>query len=169
MSEENKEQKTSKSAQWFGWVKNLIAAVVGAIISCAATIGIIGKSDADLAKEKMDSWLDKSETVYVQVVNVTDAVSEVKQLISDKKYLEALAKLEVIGTSTKESISAIKDLKEEIQEAIKTVKEQSGAIKENVQGKVDEIKEAVQGIKDATGNKPSDEPDLIKDESRVME
>lgn len=150
------ENENENKGKWFGWIKNIIAAVVGAVISCLATLGIIGPSDADIAKEKMNSWLDKSEVVYVQVTTVQETLAEVKALLADKKYLEALAKLETITDNAKETIAAVKELKEEIQEAIKAVKEHADEIKDNVQDKVDEIKDAVQDVKDAVGDKPAE-------------
>lgn len=139
----------SESKKSFGWFKGIIAAIVGAVISFLATIGVIGKSDADIAKEKMNSWLDKSEVVYVQVTSVQDTIAEVKVLINDKKYLEAMAKLETIAGAAKETITTVNDLRQEIKEAVAAVKEKADEIKENVQSKVDEVKDAVQDVKDA--------------------
>ncbi len=140
------EEKEKKS---FGWFKNIIAAVVGAILSFLATFGIIGKTDADLAKEKMDSWLGKSETVYTQVVETQKVIAEVKQLLADKKYLEAIAKLETITDNAKETVAAIKEMKDEIQEAIKAIKEKAESVKEGAKDKVEEVKGAVNDVKEA--------------------
>ena len=140
------EEKEKKS---FGWFKNIIAAVVGAILSFLATFGIIGKTDADLAKEKMDSWMGKSETVYTQVVETQKVITEVKQLLADKKYLEAIAKLDTITDNAKETVAAIKEMKDEIQEAIKAIKEKAESVKEGAKDKVEEVKGAVNDVKEA--------------------
>lgn len=149
MSEEKEEKKTNK---WFGWAKNIVAAVAGAVISCAATIGIIKGDDADVAKQKINGWLEKSETAHVQIVSVNDTIAEVKSLIVEKKYIEALGKLEDIKDSAIGTVTTIKELKEEIQEALKVVSEQA-------KEKVDEVKETVntgvEEIKDAIKDKPT--------------
>lgn len=150
MSEEEKKEKKS-----FDWFKNIISAIVGALISFLATFGLIGKSDADLAKEKMNSWLNKSKVVYEQVASVQATIAEVKQLLADKKYLEALSKLDGITDNAKETIATVKELKAEIEAAVKAVKEQAETIKENAKDKIDEVKETVQDVKDAV--KPEDE------------
>ncbi len=147
----SEEKKTNK---WFGWAKNIVAAVAGAVISCAATIGIIKGDDADVAKQKIDGWLEKSETAYVQIVSVNDTIAEVKSLIEAKKYIEALGKLEDIKDNAIGTITTIKELKEEIQEALKVVSEQA-------KEKADEVKESIeQGVKDvkeAIDAKPTEE------------
>lgn len=137
MSEEKPKKK------WYGWVKNIISAVAGAVISCAATIGIIGKDDATMAKEKIDGWMQKTDTVYVQVENVTSVLSEVKALIEEKKWSEAIAKLDSIKESAGAAIASIKELKDDISEAAKAVGEEAKEKAEKVKEKVDEVKETV--------------------------
>ena len=154
MSEEIQEEK--KSRKWFGWVKNLISAVVGLVIGIGSTVGIIGKSDAEIAKQKIDEWLNKTEVVYVEVENVSSTIAEVKALIADKKWTEALAKLDTIKTSAATTIQTIKELREEIKEAAQ-------AVGEEIKDKVDEVKETVEEgkeeIKDVIDDKPkADEP-----------
>ena len=139
-----------KKTKWFSWAKNLVSAIVGAVISCAATIGVIGKSDADNAKQKVDAWLQKSETAYTQVVTVGETISEVKKLIEEKKYLEALGKLDTIKDNAVSTIATIKELKEEISEAVKAAKEKADEVKETVQSAAADVKEAV-------GTKPVEE------------
>lgn len=155
MSEEKKSKK------WYGWAKNLISAVAGAIISCAATLGIIGSDDADVAKQKIDGWMQKTDVVYVQVENVSATIAEVKQLIADKKYIEALGKLDDIRDGATTTIQTVKELRDEIAEAAKTVAEgikgKTDEIKDKVDDVKDTIKDAVDDVKDAAGNKPADE------------
>ena len=86
------EEKKTKT--WYGWAKNIISAIAGAVISCAARLGIIGADDADVAKQKIDGWMEKTDVVYAQVETVGNTIAEIKQLIVDKKYLEALGKLD---------------------------------------------------------------------------
>ena len=151
MSEEIKEEK--KGRKWFGWVKNLISAVVGLVIGIGSTVGIIGKSDAEIAKQKIDEWLNKTEVVYVEVENVSSTIAEVKALIADKKWTEALAKLDTIKTSATTTIQTIKELREEIKEAAQ-------AVGEEIKEKVDEVKETVETgkeeIKDVIEDKPTE-------------
>lgn len=152
MSEEIKEEKKTKKT--FGWIKNVISAIAGAVISFAVTIGVVSTSDADIAKQKVEGWLNKTETVYVQVDTVNKTIAEVKQLIKDKKYLEALAKLDTIKDCAGTTITTVKELKEEIAEAVKAIaeeaKEKGEEIKENVQ-------EGVESVKDAINDKPAEE------------
>ena len=98
MSEEKKAKK------WYGWAKNIISAIAGAVISCAATFGIIGTDDAEVAKQKIDSWMQKTDVVYVQVETVGNTIAEVKQLIAEKKYSEALGKLDTITFKNREML-----------------------------------------------------------------
>ena len=158
MSEEIKEEKKSK--KWYGWVKNVISAVAGAVISCAATIGIIGTNDADIAKQRIDSWMQKADVVYVQIETVTDTIAEVKVLIEQKEWVKALAKLDTIKDSALTTINAIKELREEIAEAAKAVgdeaKETIDGVKEKVKEVEDSVKDGVQDIKDAIDAKPQD-------------
>lgn len=146
------EEKSAK--KWYGWVKNIISAIVGAAISCAATLGFIGTDEADIAKQKVDGWMQKTDVVYVQVENVSNTIAEVKQLIADKKYLEALGKLDAIKDSASTTITAVKELREEIaaaaKEVAKDVKEKGDEIKETV-------KEAVDNVKEAVNDKPTTE------------
>ncbi len=146
------EEKSAK--KWYGWAKNLISAVVGAVISCAATIGIIGTDDADIAKQKVDGWMQKTDVVYVQVENVSNTIAEVKQLIADKKYLEALGKLDAIKDSAATTITTVKELREEIAAAAKTVAEE---VKEKTDEIKETVKEAVDDVKEAAKDKPNAE------------
>ena len=150
MSEEIKEEKKQKKT--FGWIKNIISAVAGAVVAFAATIGIIGKSDAEIAKEKIDGWLNKTEVVYVQVESVGKTIAEVKALIADKKWTEALAKLDTIKTNATTTIETIKELREEITEAAKALGEE---IKEKGEEIKDVVEEGKEQIKDAVEDKPS--------------
>ena len=155
MSEEKKAKK------WYGWVKNLISAIAGAVISCAATFGIIGTDDAEVAKQKIDGWMEKTDVVYVQVETVGNTIAEVKQLIADKKYLEALGKLDTIKDSAMTTVTTVKELRDEISEAAKAVADEAKEKVDEVKGKVDEvkdtIKDAINDIKESDGNKPVEE------------
>ena len=144
---DNTMSEEKKSKKWYGWVKNIISAIAGAVISCAATIGIIGTDDATIAKQKIDGWMEKSDVVYEQVETVSDTIAEVKALIADRKYFDALAKLDTIKDAAATTISTVKELRDEIAEAAKTVsdeaKQKGDEIKETVKEAVDDIKEAV--------------------------
>lgn len=148
MSEEKKAKK------WYGWAKNLISAIAGAVISCAATFGIIGTDDADVAKQKIDGWMEKTDVVYVQVETVNNTIAEIKQLIADKKYLEALDKLDTIKDSAATTVTTVKELREEIAAVAKEVGKE---IKEKVDEVKETVKEAVDSVKDATKDKPTEE------------
>lgn len=155
MSEEKKAKK------WYGWAKNLISAIAGAVISCAATFGIIGTDDAEVAKQKIDSWMQKTDVVYAQVETVGNTIAEVKQLIADKKYLEALGKLDTIKDSAMTTVTTVKELRDEISEAAKAVANEAKGKVDEVKGKVDEvkdtIKDAINDVKESGGNKPFEE------------
>ena len=69
--------EAKKAKKWYGWAKNLISAIAGAVISCAATFGIIGTDDADVAKQKIDSWMQKTDVVYAQVETVSNTIAEI--------------------------------------------------------------------------------------------
>ena len=155
MSEEKKAKK------WYGWAKNLISAIAGAVISCAATFGIIGTDDAEVAKQKIDSWMQKTDVVYVQVETVGNTIAEVKQLIAEKKYSEALGKLDTIKDSAMTTVTTVKELRDEISEAAKAVADEAKEKVDEVKGKVDEvkdtIKDAINDVKESGGNKPVEE------------
>lgn len=155
MSEEKKAKK------WYGWAKNIISAIAGAVISCAATFGIIGTDDAEVAKQKIDSWMQKTDVVYAQVETVSNTIAEVKQLIADKKYLEALGKLDTIKDSAMTTVITVKELRDEISEAAKAVADEAKEKVDEVKGKVDEvkdtIKDAINDVKESGGNKPVEE------------
>ena len=155
MSEEKKARK------WYGWAKNIISAIAGAVISCAATFGIIGTDDAEVAKQKIDSWMQKTDVVYAQVETVGNTIAEVKQLIADKKYIEALGKLDTIKDSAMTTVTTVKELRDEISEAAKAVADEAKEKVDEVKGKVDEvkdtIKDAINDVKESGGNKPVEE------------
>ena len=146
------EEKSAK--KWYGWVKNVISAVIGAVLSCAATLGFIGSDDADIAKQKIDGWWQKADVVYVQVETVNTTIAEVKQLIADKKYIEALGKLDDIKDGAMTTIQTVKELREEIAEA---AKEAGKEIKEKVDEVKDTVKDAADDVKDAVNDKPKAE------------
>ena len=148
MSEEKKARK------WYGWAKNLISAIAGAVISCAATFGIIGTDDADVAKQKIDSWMEKTDVVYVQVETVGNTIAEIKQLIADKKYHEALDKLDTIKDSAATTVTTVKELREEIAAVAKEV---GNEVKEKVDEVKETVKEAVDSVKEAAKDKPTEE------------
>ncbi len=151
MSEEIKEEKKTKKT--FGWLKNIISAIAGLVIGVASTLGIVGPSDAELAKQKVESWLNKSEVVYVQVDTVSKTIAEVKELIKEKKYLEALSKLDTIKDATGTAITTIKELKDEIMEAAKAIAEEAKEKGEEVK---ETVQEGVEQVKDAINDKPAE-------------
>ena len=146
------EEKKTKT--WYGWAKNIISAIAGAVISCAATLGIIGADDADIAKQKIDGWMEKTDVVYAQVETVGNTIAEIKQLIIDKKYLEALGKLDTIRDSAATTVTTVKELREEIAEVAKKV---GNEVKEKVDEVKDTVKDAVDSVKDAANDKPNAE------------
>lgn len=148
MSEEKQAKK------WYGWAKNLISAIVGAVISFAATLGIIGKNDADVAKQKIEGWMEKTDVVYVQVETVSNTITEIKKLIADKKYLEAIGKLDTIKDSAVTTVTTVKELHEEISAAAKEVGKE---VKEKADEVKDAVNEAVDSVKDAAKDTPTAE------------
>ena len=146
--------EAKKAKKWYGWAKNLISAIAGAVISCAATFGIIGTDDADVAKQKIDGWMEKTDVVYVQVETVSNTIAEIKQLIADKKYHEALDKLDTIKDSAATTVTTVKELREEIAAVAKEVGKE---VKEKVDEVKETVKEAVDSVKDAANDKPTEE------------
>lgn len=149
---------TETKKSWFGWVKNVISAVAGAVISCAATIGIIGTNDADIAKNKIDGWMNKADTAYIQVVEAQQTVEGVIQLVKDGKYLDAISTLSTVQDNAVTTVTTIKELKDEIAEAAKFVADEVDAKKDELKDKHDEVidtvKEEIGNIKDAIEAKP---------------
>lgn len=146
--------EAKKAKKWYGWAKNLISAIAGAVISCAATFGIIGTDDADVAKQKIDGWMEKTDVVYVQVETVSNTIAEIKRLIADKKYHEALDKLDTIKDSAATTVTTVKELREEIAAVAKEVGKE---VKEKVDEVKKTVKEAVDSVKDAAKDKPTEE------------
>lgn len=144
---------TETKKSWFGWVKNVISAVAGAVISCAATIGIIGTNDADIAKSKIDGWVNKADTAYVQVVEAQQTVEGAIQLVKDGKYVDAINSLSTVQDNAITAVTTIQELKEEIAEAAKFVADEVAEKKDELKDKhdevVDTVKEEIGNIKDA--------------------
>ena len=136
MSESKIENAGKKVINWIGWVKNAVSAVAGAVISCAATIGVIGKSDADAAKARIESALAKTEIVQEKFNAVTEAVAKVKALLGEKKYDEAVQAISEVKEAADEGVAAVNDLKEGI-ESEEAVKEEPAA-EEPAEGQAEE-------------------------------
>ena len=136
MSESKIENAGKKVINWIGWVKNAVSALAGAVISCAATIGVIGKGDADSAKARIESALAKTEIVQEKFNAVADAVAKVKALLGEKKYDEAVQAISEVKEAADEGVAAVNDLKEGI-ESEEAVKEEPAA-EEPAEGQTDE-------------------------------
>ena len=129
------EEKEKKN--WYEWIKRAISAVVGAVITFAVTIGLVGGGEAEVAKDTVDGLLDKSDQAYVQIEQVSATVAEVKQMLDDKQYIEAIKKLDDIGKEAKETITTVLEIKSQVKSIVDSLKQ-----------KIEEAKEAKQEAKE---------------------
>ncbi len=106
------EEQDKPKKNWFGWIKNLVSAVVGAIIAILATFGLVDRSAADKYNDKINELFAKVEQVYVESQDVIEKVNVVKQLFEEKKYLDALAALKDIPDSAKGIVDDVNQLRE---------------------------------------------------------
>ena len=129
------EEKEKKN--WYEWIKRAISAVVGAVITFAVTIGLVGGGEAEVAKETVDGLLDKSDQAYVQIEQVSATVAEVKKMLDDKQYIEALKKLDDIGKEAKETVTTVLEIKTQVKSIVDSLKQ-----------KIEEAKEAKEAAKE---------------------
>lgn len=164
---------TEIKKSWFGWAKNVISAIAGAVISCAATIGIIGTNDVDIAKSKIDGWVNKADSAYVQVVEAQQTVKDAIQLVKDGKYVDAITALSTIDENAVATVTTIQELKAEIAEAAKYVAEEAAAKKEELKDKhdevVDKVKEEIGNVKEAIEAKPDTTTTTATDPAPAVE
>ena len=129
--------EAKEKKNWYEWIKRAISAVVGAIITFAVTIGLIGGGEAEVAKDTVDGLLDKSDQAYVQIEQVSKTVAEVKKMLDDKQYLEAVKKLDDIGKEAKETITTVLEIKSQVKTIVDSLKQ-----------KIEEAKEAKEAAKE---------------------
>lgn len=129
--------EAKEKKNWYEWIKRAISAVVGAVITFAVTIGLVGGGEAEVAKESVDGLLDKSDQAYVQIEQVSKTVAEVKQMLDDKQYLEAVKKLDDIGKEAKETITTVLEIKSQVKTIVDSLKQ-----------KIEEAKEAKEAAKE---------------------
>lgn len=120
--EETPETAKTSSKNIVVWAKHIAAAIIGAIISFATAFGLLSKPEGEIAKEATDAAIEKSEQAYVQVTSVSNSIVEIKKLIDDKKYVEAISKLDDIGKNTKGAIESVSELKQQLGTIVKLVK-----------------------------------------------
>ena len=129
--------EAKEKKNWYEWIKRAISAVVGAVITFAVTIGLVGGGEAEVAKETVDGLLDKSDQAYVQIEQVSKTVAEVKKMLDDKQYLEAVKKLDDIGKEAKETITTVLEIKSQVKTIVDSLKQ-----------KIEEAKEAKEAAKE---------------------
>ena len=129
--------EAKEKKNWYEWIKRAISAVVGAVITFAVTIGLVGGGEAEVAKDTVDGLLDKSDQAYVQIEQVSATVAEVKQMLDDKQYLEAVKKLDDIGKEAKETITTVLEIKSQVKTIVDSLKQ-----------KIEEAKEAKEAAKE---------------------
>ena len=122
------EEKEKKN--WYEWIKRAISAVVGAVVTFAVTIGLIGGGEAEVAKETVDGLLDKSDQAYVQIEQVSKTVAEVKKMLDDKQYIEAVKKLDDIGKEAKETVTTVLEIKSQVKSIVDSLKQRIKEAKE---------------------------------------
>lgn len=129
--------EAKEKKNWYEWIKRAISAVVGAVVTFAVTIGLIGGGEAEVAKDTVDGLLDKSDQAYVQIEQVSKTVAEVKKMLDDKQYLEAVKKLDDIGKEAKETITTVLEIKSQVKTIVDSLKQ-----------KIEEAKEAKEAAKE---------------------
>ena len=143
------EEQDKPKKNWFGWIKNLVSAVVGAIIAILATLGLVDRSAADKYNDKINELFTKVEQVYVESQDVVEKVNVVKQLFEEKKYLEALSALKDIPDTAKGIVDDVNQLREYLRVLATEAGASGKEIEDAVKGKIDDIKDAVQDVTDA--------------------
>lgn len=131
MTEEIKKNEQSGRVTW---IKHIAAAIIGAVISFATAFGLLSKPEGEVAKDAANAAIEKSEQTYVQVTAVSQSIAEIKQLIDEKKYVEAITKLDDIGQEAKGAIQSVTELKDQLGTIITLVKEKTKKGEEDVPG-----------------------------------
>ena len=134
------EEKEKKN--WYEWIKRAISAVVGAVVTFAVTIGLIGGGEAEVAKETVDGLLDKSDQAYVQIEQVSKTVAEVKKMLDDKQYIEAVKKLDDIGKEAKETVTTVLEIKSQVKSIVDSLKQRIKEAKEAKEAAKEEAADA---------------------------
>ena len=134
------EEKEKKN--WYEWIKRAISAVVGAVVTFAVTIGLIGGGEAEVAKETVDGLLDKSDQAYVQIEQVSKTVAEVKKMLDDKQYIEAVKKLDDIGKEAKETVTTVLEIKSQVKSIVDSLKQRIKEAKEAKEAAKEEADDA---------------------------
>lgn len=134
------EEKEKKN--WYEWIKRAISAVVGAVVTFAVTIGLIGGGEAEVAKETVDGLLDKSDQAYVQIEEVSKTVAEVKKMLDDKQYIEAIKKLDDIGKEAKETVTTVLEIKSQVKSIVDSLKQRIKEAKEAKEAAKEEASDA---------------------------
>lgn len=134
------EEKEKKN--WYEWIKRAISAVVGAVVTFAVTIGLIGGGEAEVAKETVDGLLDKSDQAYVQIEQVSKTVAEVKKMLDDKQYIEAVKKLDDIGKEAKETVTTVLEIKSQVKSIVDSLKQRIKEAKEAKEAAKEEASDA---------------------------
>ena len=134
------EEKEKKN--WYEWIKRAISAVVGAVVTFAVTIGLIGGGEAEVAKETVDGLLDKSDQAYVQIEQVSKTVAEVKKMLDDKQYIEAVKKLDDIGKEAKETVTTVLEIKSQVKPIVDSLKQRIKEAKEAKEAAKEEAADA---------------------------
>lgn len=124
MSEENKKnvEVTTKKSGMFGWVKNIVSAVIGAAISFGVTIGIVSADQEKQLNERLNNINAKAGEVVTALnsKDVNSAIAKAKEIVEETKAVKKVAK-EVIA-----------ETKEKVQEKTKKVKETAEQAKGNI-------------------------------------
>ena len=131
MSEENKNTETevkteTKKSGLFGWVKNIVSAVVGAAISFGVTLGVVS---ADQEKE-----------LNARLNNINIKAEEVVTALQNKDVNTAIVKAQEIATETKVVVETAKEVAQDTKEK---VEEKTEEIKATANKAKLEIKEAI--------------------------
>lgn len=124
MSEENKEkvEVTTKKSGMFGWVKNIVSAVIGAAISFGVTLGVVSADQEKQLNERLNNINVKAEEVVTALnsKDVNGAIVKAKEIVAETKAVKEVAK-EVVA-----------ETKEKVQEKTKEIKETAEQAKGNI-------------------------------------
>ena len=133
MSEENKNTETevktaTKKSGLFGWVKNIVSAVVGAAISFGVTLGVVSADQEKELNARLNNINVKAEEVVTALQNkdVNTAIVKAQEIASETKVAVETAKeaveetKEKVTEKTEEIKATAKKAKLEIEEAVKS-------------------------------------------------
>lgn len=122
MSEEKTVTEAKKSTGLFGWIKNIVSAVVGAAISFGVTLGVVSADQEKQMNEKMNNINVKAEQVVtaLKAKDVNGAIEKAQEIVADTKVVVETAK------------EAVEETKEKIEKKVEEVKDTAAKAKQDI-------------------------------------